>query len=50
MSYHNTPEKPMPEIRFVERTAKAGVRHQHRVVAVNRVRLRSEPSKLATIP
>ncbi len=44
MSYHDTPEKPLPEMRFVDRTAQAGTRHTYRIVAVNSVGLRSEPA------
>lgn len=45
MSYHDTPEKPLPEMRFVDSAAKPGERHEYRVMAVNSVGLRSEPSE-----
>lgn len=42
MSYHDTPEKPLPEMQFLDQTAgvKAGAKYQ--VIAVNSVGLRSE--------
>jgi hypothetical protein len=47
MSYHDTPEKPLPEMRFVDRSAKPGVRHEYWVIVVNGAGLKSEPSKAA---
>lgn len=48
MSYHDTPEKPkdgsLPEMRFVDTTAKAGVKHIYRIIAINSVGLRSSPA------
>lgn len=44
MSYHDTPEAPLPEMRFVDKTAKAGEKGAYRVIAVNSVGLKSEPS------
>jgi hypothetical protein len=41
MSYHDTPEKPLPEMRFVDRSAKADEKHEYRVIAVNGVGLKS---------
>jgi hypothetical protein len=43
MSYHDTPEAPLPEMRFTDPSPKAGARY--RVIAVNSVGLRSKPSK-----
>ena len=45
MSYHDTPEKPLPEMRFVDRAPVAGTKHEYCVIVVNGVDLRSEPSK-----
>src|SRR5581483_11087682 len=42
MSYHDTPEKPLPEMRFVD--TGAGVNHQYSVIAVNSVGLKSKPA------
>jgi hypothetical protein len=44
MSYHDTPERPVPAMRYLDRTARAGETHRYRVVAVNGVGLRSEPA------
>ena len=46
MSYHDTPSKPVPEMRFVDKTAN-GEKHEYRVIAVNSVGLKSEPSQPA---
>jgi hypothetical protein len=45
MSYHDTPEKPLPEMRFTDRTARPGEKHVYRVIAVNGVGLKSEPAR-----
>jgi hypothetical protein len=50
MSYHDTPERPLPEMRFIDRTAQPGATHAYRVIVVNGVSLRSEPSAAATAP
>lgn len=44
MSYHDTPERPLPAMRFLDRTAKAGEKYEYRVIAVNGVGLKSKPS------
>ncbi|MEO6787996.1 MAG: fibronectin type III domain-containing protein, partial [Chthoniobacteraceae bacterium] len=44
MSYGDTPVAPLPDFAFTDRTAKAGERHEYRVIAVNTVDLKSEPS------
>ena len=49
MSFHDTPEKPMPAMRFVDRTAKAGAGHEYRISAVNSVGLKSAPSEAAAV-
>jgi hypothetical protein len=43
MSYHDTPEAPVPELRFLDTAAKRGAKY--RVIAINSVNLRSTPSK-----
>lgn len=45
MSYHDTPEKPLPEMRFIDKTAKVGEQHEYRVIAVNGVGLKSAAGK-----
>lgn len=46
MSYHDTPEKPLVEMRFVDTSLKPG---KYQVIAVNSVGLRSEPSAAGKI-
>lgn len=46
MSYHDTPETPLPLMHFTDTTAGGG-RHEYRVVTVNSVGLKSPPSKPA---
>ena len=48
LSYHDTPEKPLPAMRFVDRSAGADVGRSYRVIAINSDDLRSEPSAAAT--
>jgi hypothetical protein len=45
MSYHDTPEKPLPEMRFLDRTTKAGEKREYRIIAVNSAGLKSAPSR-----
>lgn len=45
MSYHDTPEKPLPEMRFVDSSAQPGAKHTYRVIAVNGAGLKSQPSQ-----
>jgi hypothetical protein len=44
MSYHDTPEKPLPVMRFVDAAAKPGEQHEYAVIAVNSVGLKSPPA------
>jgi len=44
MTYHDTPSQPMPEMRYVDTSAKAGEKHTYAVVTVNSVGLKSKPS------
>ncbi|MCE9534543.1 MAG: hypothetical protein K8T89_25985 [Planctomycetes bacterium] len=50
MSYHDTPEKPLPEMRFVDRSPKPGANHEYRIIVINSAGLRSEGSKIAVVP
>jgi hypothetical protein len=50
LSYHDTPERPLSEMRFVDRSAVLGARHEYRVVVVNGVGLRSAPSRAVSAP
>jgi hypothetical protein len=45
MTYHDTPSQPMPEMRYVDATAKAGEPHRYTVISVNSVGLKSAPSR-----
>jgi hypothetical protein len=47
MSYHDTPEQPLPALRFVDRTASPAEKHEYRVIALNSVGLKSVPSTAA---
>jgi hypothetical protein len=49
MSYHDTPERPLPEMRFVDRSATPGAKHEYRVIVVNGASLKSQPSSPAAI-
>lgn len=44
MSYHDTPEAPLPQMRFVDKTAKAGEKAVYQVITVNTAGLKSEPA------
>ena len=44
MTYHDTPNQPMPETRYVDKSVKAGEKHSYAVVTVNGVGLKSEPA------
>jgi len=44
MTYHDTPNQPMPEMRYFDASAKAGEKHTYSVITLNSVGLRSEPS------
>jgi hypothetical protein len=48
MSYHDTPEKPLPEMRFLDAKARAGQKYDYRIIAVNSAGLKSQPSQAAT--
>lgn len=44
MGYHDTPVKPLPEMRYMDASAKPGEKHTYSVVTVNSVGLLSNPS------
>jgi len=48
MSYHETPEKPLPAMRFVDSTARPGSKHQYWIIQVNSAGCKSKPSWSAT--
>jgi hypothetical protein len=45
MSYHDTPEAPVPSMEFLDKDGSPGSPARYRVIAVNGVGLRSRPSK-----
>jgi hypothetical protein len=49
MSYHDTPERPLPAMRFIDKTAKADQKYEYRIVSVNGVGLKSKPSSAAVV-
>jgi len=48
MTYHDTPGQPLPEMRYVDSSAKPGEKHTYAVVSVNSVGLKSAPSAEAS--
>lgn len=50
MSYHDTPEKPLPEMRYLDKSAQPGAKHEYRVIAVNSAGLKSEAVKAKLNP
>jgi len=44
MTYHDTPVKPLAEMRYLDASAKVGEKHSYSVVTVNSVGLLSNPS------
>ena len=48
MTYHDTPTKPLPEMRYLDASAKPGEKHTYAVITVNSVGLKSELSGKAT--
>jgi hypothetical protein len=49
MSYHDTPEAPVPEMRYLDATAKPGEKHRYQVIAINSVGLKSKASAAAQL-
>ncbi|WP_020475165.1 hypothetical protein [Zavarzinella formosa] len=43
MSYHDTPEKPVPELKFTDKTSN-GIKRGYRITAINSVGLKSKPT------
>lgn len=44
VSYHDTPERPLPEMRFLDPEAGAEGGHEYRVIAINGAGLESAAS------
>ncbi|HVX11377.1 MAG TPA: hypothetical protein VHC22_09370 [Pirellulales bacterium] len=49
MSYHDTPERPLPEMKFVDAAAKPDEHHGYRLIAINSAGLSSEPSEVGQV-
>jgi hypothetical protein len=45
LQYSDTPTQPLVAMRFTDVTAKAGDKHTYRIIAINTVNLKSEPSE-----
>jgi DNA-binding beta-propeller fold protein YncE/pimeloyl-ACP methyl ester carboxylesterase len=50
MTYHDTPDQPLPEMKYVDASVKGDERHTYQVVTVNGVGLRSNPTAEAPLP
>jgi hypothetical protein len=50
MSYHDTPERPWPEMRFTDAARQPGAKHRYAVRAVNTSGLSSAPSAAVASP
>jgi len=44
MTFHDTPDQPMPEMCYLDTSAKVGEKHTNAVISVNSVGLKSKPS------
>ncbi len=44
MTYHDTPSQPMPEMRYLDASARSDEKHNYAVITVNSAGLRSGPS------
>jgi hypothetical protein len=49
LSYHDTPFAPLPQMRHVDTSAKAGVKHVYTVIALNSAGVPSVASLPATV-
>jgi hypothetical protein len=47
MTYHDTPASPLPEMRYVDSSAKPEAKHNYQIITVNSVGLKSTPSMKA---
>jgi hypothetical protein len=50
LSYHDTPQAPIPEMRYLDTSRHAGEKHTYTVVTLNSAGVPSEPSAEAAIP
>jgi pimeloyl-ACP methyl ester carboxylesterase len=49
LSYHDTPEEPMPEMRYVDTSAKPGEKHAYTIISINSAGIPSQPSAEAVV-
>ena len=49
MTFHDTPNQPLPAMRYLDTSASAGEKHAYTVVEVNSVGLKSQPSAVASV-
>ncbi len=49
MTYHDTPARPLSEMRYLDTSAKPGEKHLYTVVTINSVGLKSDPSPGVTL-
>ncbi len=49
MTYHDTPDQPMPQMRYMDSSARADEKHSYAVITLNSVGLKSKPSTEITI-
>jgi hypothetical protein len=50
ISFHDTPEAPIPEMRYWDTSSHAGEKHTYTVITLNSAGVPSEPSAPATVP
>jgi pimeloyl-ACP methyl ester carboxylesterase len=48
-TFHDTPSQPLPQMRYVDASAKSGETHIYAVITVNSVGLKSQPSAAASV-
>ena len=49
LSYHDTPEEPMPEMRYVDTSAKPSEKHAYTIISINSAGIPSQPSAEAVV-
>jgi hypothetical protein len=49
-SYHDTPEGPPPEMRYLDGSAKPGEKHTYSILSINSAGVPSEPSAAVFVP
>ena len=48
MTYHDTPDQPMPKMRYLDSSVKTGEKHTYTIITVNSAGLKSKPSAGST--